>query len=73
MKKIQTMKTYIGDSVYVEIDSYEEVVLTTENGITISNRIVLEKRVWQDLVKFVNSVKEILDELERTSDQENGE
>jgi hypothetical protein len=35
-------KTYLGDGAYVQLGSYaSEVVLTTENGISVQNRVVL--------------------------------
>lgn len=35
-------KSYLGDGAYVQIGNYYgEVVLTTENGISVQNRVVL--------------------------------
>lgn len=43
-------KQYLGDEVYVEFDDrYYEVTLTTENGIEITNTIVLEAEVLNNL------------------------
>jgi len=50
-------KTYIGDGVYVEFDGYA-LVLTTEDGISVTNRIVLEPDVWASLGRFVAALKE---------------
>lgn len=50
------MKTYIGDGAYAEFDGYS-IILTTENGISIQNRIVLEPEVYESLVRFVNGLK----------------
>jgi hypothetical protein len=50
------MKTYIGDGVFVEYDGYG-IVLTTENGIQITNRIVLEPAVYEALRRFVEGLK----------------
>ena len=48
-------KQYLGDGVYVEfvawVDGGFEIVLTTENGIDVTNRIVLEPDVWFFLVR----------------------
>lgn len=41
-------KQYIGDGVYAEYDNYS-VILTTENGIEVTNRIVLEAEVLDNL------------------------
>jgi len=46
------MKRYLGDAVYVEW-SMESLVLTTENGIAVTNTIYLEPEVWKALVQFV--------------------
>jgi len=50
------MKYYIGDSVYMDMDDYGNIILTTENGgPTPGNRIilVLEPRVWEELCRCV--------------------
>lgn len=49
-------KEYIGDGVYVSYDGFA-VILTTENGITTSNRIVLEPYVMRSLINYYNSIK----------------
>ncbi len=46
------MKVYIGDGVYVTYDGFC-VTLTTENGISIQNTIVLEPVVIESLVRFL--------------------
>jgi hypothetical protein len=45
-------KSYIGDGVYAELDDWSAVVLTTENGIETTNRIVLEPREWNELQRW---------------------
>lgn len=49
------VKSYIGDGVYVEFDGYG-IVLTTENGIEVTNRIVLEPEVYTALTTFVETL-----------------
>lgn len=44
-------KVYLGDGCYVSHDGYA-FVLTTENGIATTNRIVLEPEVLRALVRF---------------------
>lgn len=44
------MKTYLGDSVYCEIDENNSVILTTENGFGPSNTIILEEEVLGPLL-----------------------
>lgn len=46
-------KTYISDGVYAAVDEYGAIVLTTENGITTTNRIVLEPEVLTALELFI--------------------
>jgi len=45
-------KRYLGDGVYVEFDGFN-MVLTTENGVSVSNRIVLEPEVNRAYMEFV--------------------
>jgi hypothetical protein len=49
-------KRYIGDGCYVDFDGYA-LVLTTEDGISTTNRIVLEPEVYGALVTFVEDLK----------------
>jgi len=50
-------KEYIGDSVYVEINSDRQIVLTTEQGDGLSsNTIYLEYEVYKALVSYVEHV-----------------
>ena len=44
---------YIGDGAYVDIDG-DCVILTTSNGVETTNRIVLEPRVLQTLMRYLN-------------------
>lgn len=46
-------KTYIGDSVYADMDQWGDVVLTTENGLGPSNTIYLDRDVLENFFKFV--------------------
>jgi hypothetical protein len=46
-------KHYIGDGVYVEIEPWGDVVLTTENGISTTNRIVLEPEVLKEFELYI--------------------
>ena len=45
-------KTYLGDGVYADFDNYN-IVLTTEDGVSVTNRIYLERAVFDALTKFV--------------------
>lgn len=48
-------KQYIGDGVYVEYDNYQ-VILTTENGIQVTNTIVLEAEVLNNLNEYLRKM-----------------
>ncbi|MEQ1861862.1 MAG: hypothetical protein ABMA13_18240 [Chthoniobacteraceae bacterium] len=50
------MKAYLGDAVYAE-SAMNGVVLTTSNGVEVSNTIVLEPEVIAALFRFVESLK----------------
>lgn len=49
-------KTYLGDGVYADFDGYG-IVLTTENGISVTNTIVLEPEVYFALERYVALLK----------------
>lgn len=46
-------KIYLGDAVYAEVDELGDLVLTTEDGIRATNRIVLEPSVLLALQEYV--------------------
>jgi len=50
------IKVYLGDGVYAEYDGFR-VILTTENGIATTNRIVLEPEVLSALDFFMKRVE----------------
>ena len=52
-------KVYLGDAVYAMWDGYA-VVLTTEDGVSVTNRIVLDSQVLQALTTYVQRLKEVL-------------
>ncbi len=49
-------KRYLGDGAYVDFDGFG-LVLTTENGISTTNRIVLEPGVYFALVAYVDDIR----------------
>ncbi len=51
------MKTYLGDSVYADVE-YDMLKLTTENGGEPSNTIYLEPEVLTSLLDYLDSLKE---------------
>ena len=51
------MKQYLGDGVYVDFDSYGGLILTTEDGLRVTHRIVLEPEVYESLTAYVAWLK----------------
>lgn len=45
-------KQYIGDSVYADVNEYNQLVLTTEDGLSVDQRIYLEPETWKTLLKY---------------------
>lgn len=45
-------KLYLGDGVYLTFLVYG-IALTTENGVAVTNRIILEPDVYAALVKYM--------------------
>lgn len=45
-------RSYLGDGVYAEVEG-EDLILTTENGVRVTNRIVVEPGVFMALCRFV--------------------
>ena len=61
-------KEYLGDGVYIEVDNFGDIVLTTENGISTINRIILEPTV---LEAFENYIRRLRKELEKNQGDRN--
>lgn len=53
---MSTRKEYLGDGVYVDFDGYM-LDLTVENGISVTNRILLEPSVYHALVSYVQRLQ----------------
>ena len=49
-------KVYLGDAVYAEFDDFG-VVLTTEDGVSVTNKIVLEPEVIRAFEKYVENLR----------------
>lgn len=58
------MKTYLGDAVYFDFDGYH-VVLTTEDGIQATNRILLEPQVILAMLKKIDGIEHLKIWLEK--------
>lgn len=46
-------KVYLGDGVYAVVDQYGCLVLTTENGVYVTNTVVLEPEVLAKLGEYL--------------------
>lgn len=53
-------KAYLGDAVYAEFMG-GRITLTTEDGVSILNIIILEPEVWGALTDYVAKVKALND------------
>jgi len=49
-------KVYLGDGAYAEYDGYG-IVLTAENGVEVTDSVYLESNAWENLKRFVDSIK----------------
>lgn len=65
----QADKSYLGDSVYVEVNEHGQLVLTTENGMPTdpSNEIFLEPETYKALQKYVETVKALRERSKSSS------
>lgn len=54
-----TEPMYLGDGVYAHIDDHDQVVLTTRDGISITNTVVLENEVIRNFLTFLEHVKKV--------------
>ncbi len=52
------LASYLGDGVYADFDGFA-VVLTTEDGVSVTNRIVLEPEVLAALQAYVERLRTV--------------
>ena len=50
-------KDYLGDAVYAAESEFGELILTTENGISATNTIILEPQVIAALLRYLERLK----------------
>ena len=50
-------KFYLGDAVYAQLTPWG-LILTTEDGISPTNEIILEPQVWAELIAYVERWQE---------------
>ena len=48
-------KEYLGDGVYVAVDC-NNIVLTTEDGISVTNTVILEPQVLSALIEYLGGL-----------------
>lgn len=51
-------KIYLGDGVYAELNSFGAIVLTTEDGVSVTNCIVLEVETFDAFIVWVERFSE---------------
>jgi len=51
------MKEYLGDGAYVTYDGFG-LILTAEDGLSVTNRVYLEPEVWFRLKDFVQRIED---------------
>lgn len=54
-------KEYLGDGLYANFDGYH-IVLTTENGRSVQNRVCLEPQVFSALLIYEKGLREKITE-----------
>jgi len=54
---MHTRKVYLGDGVYAEYDG-EGIMCTTENGVTVTNRIYFDPSTMNGLLMFLDKLKQ---------------
>ncbi len=57
MKPYEHNKAYLGDGVYVASDGVD-LHLTTEDGIAVTNHIVIEPEVYAALLTYVRRLRD---------------
>lgn len=53
-----TKKEYIGDGVYIQPTDFGDYLLTTENGIEVTNSIWLEHRMFDLLIQYRDRINQ---------------
>ena len=54
----QSNKSYIGDGVYLTVESAYEIILTTEDGVSTSNTIYLDISMAHQILETAKQVLE---------------
>ncbi len=54
-----TEKLYLGDAVFVHVTKHGDVVLTTHDGLSATNTIVLEPTVLQSFLDYLQDDMEV--------------
>lgn len=57
MNKDTKFKDYLGDGLYADFDGYQ-LVLTSENGIAVLDRVCLEPNVYAALLRYVERIRQ---------------
>lgn len=65
-------KLYLGDGVYAEVNQFGELVLTTEDGDRVTNRVILEPKVLAAFEDYLKHCREIAAGLQEQDDSQDG-
>jgi hypothetical protein len=57
-------KEYLGDGVYAAHDDFQ-IVLTTENGVSVQNTVYLDPSVFAALVRYEASLRDWIKERQK--------
>lgn len=49
-------KQYIGDGVYVQPDTFDGVILTTSDGVKVTNVVYMERAVVEAFLQYVKEL-----------------
>jgi len=51
------LKDYLGDGVYIDVDEIGNIVLTTEDGISVRDRIVFDDHVTEAFERWLGRAR----------------
>jgi len=50
-------KTYLGDGVYVDLTEWGEIILTTEDGLQETNKVLMDGSVLANFEEYLKEVR----------------
>lgn len=49
-------KEYLGDGVYIQIDTIGRIILTVEDGISISDTIYIDQTIMKGIINYLEKL-----------------